>query len=172
MNVGSNFFRRLLAAISFAGLFVLAGCSIVSDSSVNAPPERAKQLYIDHAGNSYYMWVNGVRDEYESYHVPEAQESEWTKEAVADLVARLPLYDRGTWFELANWQARDALPDMLKYPPPGDSWTRGHYAIELWSMANPVDSEYPPLVPQSVIKAAQAMALSVFREIATGPCYS
>lgn len=42
--------------------------------------DRAKELFIAYSGNGYYMDLDGVRPEYESYHVPKEIEEQWRRE--------------------------------------------------------------------------------------------
>lgn len=165
---------RKLRALSAAFLalslsvLVLQGCTRMPSFN-SSPPPRAKELFVQYVGNPYYMGLDGVRDEYEQFKVPKSFEMEWEREDIANLVSRLPQYDETVWFKLARWRAREALPEILKWPPPGDSLAKWWYAVDLWDLANPIDSQDSPHVPKEVLDQAQAMVISVFRELATGP---
>ena len=42
--------------------------------------DKAKELFMAYEGSQYYMWHDGVIDEYMSFKIPHEQEEEWRRE--------------------------------------------------------------------------------------------
>jgi hypothetical protein len=58
-------------------------------SPANSIPERAKQLYTDYCGNSFFMDREGDYGEYKQYNVPSDLESQWRAERIETLISQL-----------------------------------------------------------------------------------
>lgn len=144
------------------------GICLMNDnpSPANSIPERAKQLYTNYYGSSFFMGREGDYEEYKQYNVPSELESQWRAERIAYLAGKLTPDDRDTVIALSIWEAKGALPQLLHLADGEDDHTRLIWANTLWQLATCAKLRYAPSIDPAIEQRAKLIALGIWVSIA------
>ncbi len=125
--------------------------------------EQAKKIFFDYACNHFYMWHDGVDEEYKKFLISPAQENEWRREYTEYWASRLELDDMTPVNSLRNAHAHEALPDLIRMAGQGDGYARLWYANAIWELGHGTG------VPAGLRDQAREMSLSLWQALIEQP---
>ncbi|MEO5911748.1 MAG: hypothetical protein ABIP95_12735 [Pelobium sp.] len=113
--------------------------------------QKAKKLFFNYDGSTFYMSRNGVEGEYQSYHIPDLLQNEWLNELRAEKLT--VLNEPGNWkvvYFLNTHRQEGYLDQLISVKPLGKFWEKCAYLETLLNYAintqKPNQSQLPKLI--------------------------
>jgi len=91
---------------------------------MNSDEENAKQLFFDYACSHYYMFHDGVEEEFKKYNISEIQEQEWRREFIDSWIGKLSVDDPYPLKRLRDTSAQEAISALRNLGFQGDSYSK------------------------------------------------
>jgi hypothetical protein len=132
---------------------------------------KAKEIYFDYLGNEFFMWKDGVLEEYKSYDVSKDQEILWRNELIENLYSVLNVKHEsslGSLILIINYFGDyNLLKDVLNFISnnykEADSFLKLKYAEYLFDVIE--KSDYHEQWPKNILLETGEIIRNIIYEI-------
>ena len=122
---------------------------------------QAKEMFWQFACMHFYMWNDGVIEDYKKYGASPAQEEIWRQEYIAHWTKLLSVDDLTALNKLCDARAGESLLDLIERSKGGDHYSKLMYANAIWNLAG------EDRCPNEYSKRGKDAALALWKELSS-----